>query len=244
MKLWEIKAQALRLMFADSDMQFNQNEFAQGIIYNNPNTREKLIGMNNSIARAIDIYYQHNKEQTKIWNDIPLAFTTDEVDGETIYTFENFLDESTMPSDFSYPTRVDILDNIHYVIGQKDISFYYDEENKKIQFFQYDFPNFGTEEIRLALRFRVFYKEEIRNIDTSIAVTNVTYDVSQVTGVPEDVQRMIPYFVKGELFEEDEFDVARVAKQEYVAYVAQRPRKKFSKVQTKVNQAYKRTRGY
>jgi hypothetical protein len=44
--------------------------------------------------------------------------------------------------------------------------------------------------------------------------------------------------------EEDDFDVARTAKQEYLNYVAQRPRKRFSKVQTKVNQKYHRTRGY
>ena len=244
MKLWEIKAQALRLMFADSDLQFSQLEFSNGTIFNNPNTREKLIRMNDSIARAIDIYYQYNKEQTKIWNNVPLFYTSEEVNGEMVYTFENYLDDSTKPSDFAFPTRVDILDNVHRVLGQKDISFYFDEESEKINFFTYDFANMYNDETRFEFRFRVFYKEAIKNIDLTIPPTNVTYDLSVETNVPEDVQRMIPYFVKGEIYEEDEFDVARTAKQEYLNYVAQRPRKRFSKVQTKVNQKYHRTRGY
>lgn len=244
MKLWEIKAQALRLMYADSDLQFNQNEFSQGIIFNNPNTREKLIGMDASIARAIDMYYQHNKEQTKIWNNVPLLFTTQEVEEETIYTFQNVLNSSTKPTDFSFPTRVDLLEDKEYVHGEHDINFYYDEDSDNIRFFTHDFASYESDEVKLAMKFRVFYKIDIKNISMSIPVSNVTYDVSVETNVPEDVQRMIPYFIKGELFEEDEFDVARVAKQEYINYVIQRPRRTFSKVQTKVKQSYRRTRGY
>lgn len=243
MKLWEIKAQALRLMFADSDIQFSQNEFTNGTIANNPNTSEKLIGMNASIARAIDVYYTYNKEQTKIWNDVPLVYTSEEVDGEMVYTFENKLDKTTMPSDFAYPTRVDLLEDKEYIHAQSDIDFYYDENSNEIRFYEQDFASYYSDEARLAMKFRVYYKIDIKNIDTTIGATNVTYDVSVETNVPEDVQRMIAYYVKGELFEEDEFDIARIAKQEYMAYVANRPRKRFSKVQTKVKQSYHRTRG-
>ena len=45
MKLWEIKAQSLKLMFADSELEFSEDEFAQGSVYDNSNTREKLIRM-------------------------------------------------------------------------------------------------------------------------------------------------------------------------------------------------------
>lgn len=240
MKLWEIKAQALRLMFADSDLQFSELEFSNGTIYNNANTKEKLIRMNDSIARAIDVYYQYNKEQTKIWNDVPLVYS---VDNEGVYTFQNVLDGTTKPNDFSYPTRVDLLDDKQYVNGETDINFYFDEINDSIHFFEHDFASYDSDEVKLALKFRVYYKIDIKNIDTTINAQEIIYDVTQETNVPEDVQRMIPYFIKGELYEEDELDVARLAKQEYMSYVAQRPRKTFSKVQTKVKQSYRRTRG-
>ena len=63
MKLWEIKAQALRLMFADTDIEFSFAEFENNSIYENANTREKLIRMNDSIRRAIDLYYHYHGEQ-------------------------------------------------------------------------------------------------------------------------------------------------------------------------------------
>ena len=243
MKLWEIKAQALRLMFADSDIKFNITDFTNGTVYQNANTSEKLIRMNDSIARAIDIYYQYNAEQTKLWNNVPLFYTTQEVDGETTYTFENKLDNATKPNDFAYPSRVDLLEDKEYINGENDISFYFEEETEEIYFYDQDFASYDMDEAKLAMRFRVYYKIDIKNIDTALTINEITLDLNDETNVPEDVQRMIPYFIKGELYEEDEFDVARIAKQEYIQYVAQRPRKRFSKVQTKVKQSYHRTRG-
>ena len=70
MKLWEIKAQALRLMFADSEITFSYEDFKQGVIEDNANTREKLIRMDDSIKRAIDMYYSYcgniNKSKSKV----------------------------------------------------------------------------------------------------------------------------------------------------------------------------------
>lgn len=279
MKLWEVKAQALRLMFADSDMNFSQAEFEDNTVFDNANTREKLVRMNDSIARAIDIYYQYNKEQTKMWTDIPLYYTyvITQSDGTTytlqsgeslardvygvhtvvdgsgnvvleditvVYTFVNRLDLSTLPNDFSYPTRIDLLkDKDGYVNPLNDISYYYDEVDGNIYFHEMDFASYDSDTVKLAIKFRVFYKVDIINIDTSATLNDITYDLSTNTSVPVDVQRMIPYFIKGELFQEDEPDLANIAKQEYIAYVAQRPRKTFSKVQTKVRQSYHRTRG-
>ena len=59
MKLWEIKAQALRLMFADTDMMFDYTEFENRAVYENVNTREKLVRMEDSIRRAIDLFYEY-----------------------------------------------------------------------------------------------------------------------------------------------------------------------------------------
>lgn len=277
MKLWEIKAQALRLMFADTDVTFSYAEFEDGTIYANSNTREKIIRMNDSIARAIDMYYQFNREQTKLWDAIPLYYTyviTNDSTGQTytlqqgetlsrdaygvhtvlnaqgsvvlsnitvVYTFQNYLNNATKPSDFAYPTRVDLLKDKNYVNPEDNIDFYYDEANEQIYFHTQDFAAYESDSVKLALKFRVYYKIDITNIDTSASLSDLTYDINTL-GIPVDVQRMIPYFIKGEIYEEDEADISRAAKQEYVNYIAQRPRNTFSKYQTKVK-SYKRTRG-
>ena len=277
MKLWEIKAQALRLMFADTDVNFSYAEFEDGTIYANSNTREKIIRMNDSIARAIDMYYQFNREQTKLWDAIPLYYTyviTNDLTGQTytlqagetlsrdaygvhtvlnaqgavvlsnitvVYTFQNYLNNTTKPADFAYPTRVDLLKDKNYVNPEDNIDFYYDEANEQIYFHTQDFAAYESDSVKLALKFRVYYKIDITNIDTSASLSDLTYDINTL-GIPVDVQRMIPYFIKGEIYEEDEADISRAAKQEYVNYIAQRPRNTFSKYQTKVK-SYKRTRG-
>ena len=67
MELWEIKAQALRLMFADTDIYYTREDFESGALYENGNTKEKLVRMNDSIRRAIDLYndYTGRKVKTK-----------------------------------------------------------------------------------------------------------------------------------------------------------------------------------
>jgi hypothetical protein len=277
MIIWEIKAQALRLMFADTDVNFSYAEFEDGTIYSNSNTREKLMRMNDSIARAIDLYYFYNKEQTKIWENIPLRYTyvitqsngstytlqegevlaRDSYGVHTIvdengalvldnievkYTFYNELDDTTKPTNFSFPTRIDLLEDKSYVVPKDNVTFYYDEENEKIFFYDQAYASYESDTVKLALKFRVYYKIDIININTSTTINDLTYNVTTITKLPEDVQRMIPYFVKGELYEEDEPDLARAAKQEYLNYMIQRPRKTFTKVQTKVK-SYTRSRG-
>lgn len=280
MKLWEIKAQSLRLMFADTDVSFSEAEFQSGgAIYSNSNTKEKMTRMEDSIARAIDMYYQYNKEQTKIWDSVPLHYTfviTDNTTNSTytlqtneslsrdaygvhtvvdangavvksdisvVYTFYNYLSTTTVgnekPTDFSFPTRIDLLKDKDYVNPMENIGYYYDETTENIYFYDQDYASYDSDTVKLALKFRVYYKIDIQNIDPE-ATNAYDLDVTTATGIPEDIQRMIPYFVKGELYEEDEPDLARAAKQEYIAYIAQRPRKMFTKIQTKVK-SYKRS---
>ena len=56
MKLGEIKLMALKLMFTDTDVTYDISDMQE--YYNNSNTREKLIRMNDSINRALSLYYQ------------------------------------------------------------------------------------------------------------------------------------------------------------------------------------------
>ena len=282
MTLGEIKVQSLRLMFADTDVNFTTSELGSnktGVLYTNSNTKEKLAKMEASISRAIDMYYQYNKEQTKIWDSVPLHYTfviTDNTTSSTytlqsgeslsrdaygvhtvvdsngavvksdisvVYTFYNYLstttEGNTKPTDFSFPTRIDLLKDKDYVNPMENIGYYYDEATENIYFYDQDYASYDSDTVKLALKFRVYYKIDIQNIDPE-ASNDYDLDVTAATGIPEDIQRMIPYFVKGELYEEDEPDIARAAKQEYIAYIAQRPRKMFTKIQTKVK-SYKRS---
>ena len=63
----------------------------------------------------------------------------------------------------------------------------------------------------------------------------MTYDLNDIF-IPEEVQRMIPYFVKGELYEEDEPAMAQTAYAMYINFLRglKRP---FNKVQTKVRRS-------
>jgi hypothetical protein len=54
--------------------------------------------------------------------------------------------------------------------------------------------------------------------------------------IPLDVQNMLPIYIKGELYEEDDFVVAQTAKQEFARFL-QTVRQPFNKVQTKVKRA-------
>lgn len=222
MKLWEIKAQSLRLMFADYDMQFDYEEFADGIVYSNSNTREKLIRMEDSIRRAIDLYYNivGDTASSKI-----MKLATEEVDGET--KFINKIDLS-QETELDYPTRVDLrlVDSRGNIAYSKDsIDYMYDRIKREIHFIHNDFVSYGDE-----IEFRVWYKIKRENIP--IIVDELTFDLDTLH-IDEEAQRVIPYYVKGELFEEDEANLAAEAKNYYIQVISNLKRK-FSVNQTRV----------
>ncbi len=228
MKLWEIKAQALRLMFADTDIEFSQAEFSNGTIYQNANTREKLVRMVDSIKRAIDIYYQYNGEQTQT-----VTKFLDKAIVSGALTYYNTLTFSASPSDFGFPSRIDVMANITENIGETtSITYDYDAKLKKVIFTIYDFTPFTNK-----ISFRVYYK--IAKVNLVGDENEITYDLD-VLGIPPEVQRQIPLFVKGEIFQEDEPMMAQAAKQDFTQFLVLNQRKTFTKVQTKVKKAFKR----
>ena len=110
MTLGEIKVQALRLMFADTDVSFETTELGEtknGVLYTNSNTSEKLTKMEASISRAIDMYYQYNKEQTKIWDSVPLHYTFVITDNTTNSTYTLQSNESLSRDTYGVHTVVD-----------------------------------------------------------------------------------------------------------------------------------------
>jgi len=228
MKLWEIKAQALRLMFADTDVEFSEAEFSNGTIYQNANTREKLVRMVDSIKRAIDLYYQYNGEQAQT-----VIKALDFATVSNVLTYYNTLTFSSSPSDFGFPSRVDVMANIPENIGETtSITYDYDAKLKKIIFTIYDFVPFTNK-----ISFRVYYK--IAKVNLVGSENEITYDLNSL-GIPEEVQRQIPLFVKSEIFQEDEPMMAQQAKQDFTQFLVLNQRKTFTKVQTKVKKAFKR----
>lgn len=229
MILWEIKAQALRLMFADTDVEFNENEFTSGTIYTNANTREKLVRMNDSIARAIDLFYQYNGE-TAQWVEKSLVSTT--TSGVT--TYYNRLDVSQTPTNMGFPTRIDIIEDLDNLITYtQNIQYTYNQIDKTIYFLNGDYRSFGAN-----IKFRVYYK--MNRVNLPAAPNELTYNVTTSLGIPEEVQRQIPLYVKSELYQEDEPQLAQAAKADFIQFLILNQRKTFSNVQTKVRRTFKR----
>jgi hypothetical protein len=83
----------------------------------------------------------------------------------------------------------------------------------------------------------VYYK--IAKVNLVGNENEMTYDLN-LLGIPEEIQRQIPLFVKGEIYQEDEPNMAQQAKQEFTQFLVLNQRKTFTKVQTKVKKTFKR----
>jgi hypothetical protein len=237
MKLWEIQAQALRLMFADSDLQFNLAEFQNSVISSNPNTRDKLVRMNDSIRRGIDTYYSIIGEQTAILEQKTLYSLSNVYYNKLHFVISNVL----TPSNFGFPTRIDveIIDttdptNHLTVILKNQIDFIYNQIDKII-FFEEDYARYYNDYDYYIVYFKVWYKVGKANIPADTTINAITYELDTLN-IPAEVQRLLPFYVKSELYEEDEFNVAQYARQQFFQGVSAL-RKPFNKVQTKVKKA-------
>jgi hypothetical protein len=228
MKIPEIKLQALRLMFADSDIAFSQSEYDNGILSANSNTRDKLVRMDDSIRRGIDMFYNIRGEETS------------RIEEKTLFAsggvYYNKLDFASQPTNFGFPTRIDVKvidvttqDEPVIIINRNQISFIYNSQDKLV-FFEEDFANYYNAYDYYVVYFTVWYK--IARLNLPSTYNESTYDLDTIK-IPEEVQRALPFYIKSELYEEDEFNIAQLARQQYVQVVSS-IRKPFNKVQTKV----------
>jgi len=220
MKLWEIKAQALRLMFADSEITFSYEDFKQGVIEDNANTREKLIRMDDSIKRAIDMYYSYcgniNKKVKVKYKENTYLLDIDDIE------------------DFGYPTRVDLVRKSR-VIGQEKLDYHYDSLVKEIEVV-FDNIEHLTDLEKQDLDFLLYYEMKRYNLPDNF--DKIEYDLDDIF-IPQDIQRQIPKYIKGELYEEDEPSMAMISKNEYLGYLINR-QKDFSVAQNKVKSKFRR----
>lgn len=220
-------------MFADTDVEFSETEFSNGALRANANTRDKLVLMIASIKRGIDLYYSYVGEKQR-FSDFALVSET--VGGVTTYL--NEIDLSTN-AQLGFPSRIDVyiyqtVDGINELIQIIDlIDFSYDDIAKKVYFFEKDWAAYYTDYDDVVLAFKIWYKTKKLNIEDN--VNEISYDLNTLY-IPEEVQRMLPYFVKGELYEEDEPNLAQNAKNEYIRFLMGL-RKPFNHVQTHVRRA-------
>ena len=84
-------------------------------------------------------------------------------DISVVYTFYNYLSTTTLPSDFAFPTRVDLLRDKDYVNPIENVTYYYDELTDYINFYDQDYAGYDSDTVKLALKFRVYYKVDIKN---------------------------------------------------------------------------------
>jgi hypothetical protein len=233
MTVKEVKLQSLRLMFADTDVEFSVAEYDAGTLMANANTREKLIRMTDSIARGIDVYNIAMEQET---GAIDLTLFSNVLSGNTIYY--NTID-ITSQTTIQYPTRVDVflyetINNVTTLVRQDNqINFTYDALNRKIYFLDINYAKYYNEYDIYNIVFKVWYKVRKLNLIQGTHTDETNLDT---LNVPQDVQRMLPYYVKGELYEEDEAAIAQQSKQEYIRFIngISRP---FNVVQTKVKKA-------
>ena len=227
MKLWNIKAEALRIMFADTDIQFSIDEFSgEKEIYNNANTREKLVLMEASIRRAIDQYYKFAGQPTvvvEVGLDVDTEVYSNSIDfsGNALFDIPKRIDAKFYDSDDE--------DVQTFRMTSTEIDFVYDEINKKVMFLHDEYTDWGAD-----VKFIVWYKRAKVNIPYT-TIDELTYELDTLY-IPEEVQRMIPYFIKGELYEEDEEGSANNAMQTYI-YFLRGLDKRTVKRQTKVKRS-------
>jgi hypothetical protein len=233
MTIKEVKLQSLRLMFADTDVEFSTTEYDAGTLLANANTREKLIRMTDSIARGIDMY-NNLMEQETASIDLGLYSTT----VSSVTTYFNIID-LVAQTNLQFPTRVDVMlyetvNNVTTLVRQDNqINFTYDALNRRVYFLDINYAKYYNEYDQYSLVFKVWYKVKKLNF---VAGTHTDETDLATFNIPLDVQRMIPYFVKGELYEEDELAVAQQAKQEFIRFVTNLSRP-FNVVQTKAKRA-------
>lgn len=220
MKLWEIKANALKLMFADSDVQFSKEEFENGSLKSNGNTRDKLVRMNDSIRRAIDLYYQYTGQHMR---KARVKFLED----------TNKLD-TTLVEDLGFPVKIELARNNNLgVLGKDSLDFYYDNIGKTIEV-EFDYSVINNNDLEFILHYIV----DNKNLPDDESIDDLTFDLDDIF-IPRDIQRMIPLHIKGELYEEDEYAIAMNSKNEFLQYLVTNKRK-YSNVQTKVKSIFKR----
>lgn len=206
MILGEIKIEALRLMFMDSDDEYSIDYLNRGIYMNNEVYKPYLVKMIGSINRCFASIEDKGVLPTQAVT-IPLAngFANGQIDLSSIvdyYNIERVLGENKYQYDND--CEFDIVGNMLRI---KD----YDPKTV----------------------YTILYKPKIQRISAS---TNNDIDLKDI-GVPDNIAAYIPYFIKGDLYREDEPAEANEARNWYEQAMAEIMNKQVSR-QSRVQSSY------
>lgn len=210
MKLGEIKLMALKLMFADTDITYDLADMQE--YYNNGNTRDKLLRMNDSINRALSLYYQRvGLPQAK--KEVQL----DAEGGTSVYFLNEIEDLPAQITDLHNVLKVRISSDYSRTVH--NASFEFDGSDMVFS----DLRRYMTAEEKEAMKIEVFYEKKPQYLITSLGeITPSSQDIAldfDDLGIPTEIQLAIPLYVKGEAYEEDEPQMALYAKNEYLNYL-------------------------
>ncbi len=172
MKYIEVKKNALRLMGVIPDT-------VNGV-YSESNIRDYLIGMDESILRAID--------RMKVLGKLPTMIKAlDNVEENGYYSIP-ILDTIGLGEVVSVKKRIDCdIVNVPFAIMDNNIYLYIDKDGS-------------------------YYIEYLISIDSPI-------DDNAEIPVPNELARMIPYYIKAELYEEEEPSLSAQSRNIFESYL-------------------------
>lgn len=203
MKLGEIKLMALKLMFSDTDITYNIADMEQ--YYSNNNTRDKLIRMNDSINRALSLYYQRV--------GLPRAkksVVLDAEGGTSTYFLNSIANLPAQITDLQNVLKVRISSPYRAPLYNADFEF----DGTEIVFTNLYRYVTATEKENMTID--IFYEQKPKYVASDDSDTSFDFDD---INIPTEIQLEIPKYVKGEAYEEDEPQMALYAKSEYLNYL-------------------------
>lgn len=210
MKLGEIKLMALKLMFTDTDVTYDISDMQE--YYNNSNTREKLIRMNDSINRALSLYYQRvglsrGKKVVEL----------DKEPGNSTYYLNSIADIYEQIPDLYSVLKVRISSPFKKTLYNSNFDF----DGEEIVFM--DLTRYVTATEKENTTIEVFYEKEPKFLITETGEAakidqDITFDFDD-WGIPNEIQLQLPLFIKGEAYEEDEPQMALYAKNEFLNFL-------------------------
>lgn len=210
MKLGEIKLMALKLMFTDTDVTYDISDMQE--YYNNSNTREKLIRMNDSINRALSLYYQ----RVGLSRGKKVVELDKESDNSTYYlnSIANIYEQ--IP-DLNSVLKVRISSPFKKTLYNSNFDF----DGEEIVFM--DLTRYVTATEKEHTTIEVFYEKEPKfliteNGEAAKIHQDITFDFDD-WDIPNEIQLQIPLFIKGEAYEEDEPQMALYAKNEFLNFL-------------------------
>lgn len=210
MRLGDIKAEALKLMFADYDTDIIAENIPD--LEGQEDLRSYLINMNGSINRCFS-----DLESKRV---LPVKTRQLEASEGIAGAFSVRFDLDALISDFSDIARV-VYENVGEYCGEMA----YRREGNTLILDGFDFDG----------EYRLLYYPRIPR------VSQATGELTELP-IPDEIAAFIPYFVKGELYREDEINDAAEARNWYEAAMEQIVTARSGR-QTRVRTVYSQTEG-